>query len=81
VVTAVRSGGDTDTNVAIAGDLLDAVHGRVGVPVQWMDRVTFANCIRNLCPGNENGKLNVFSGAESQCGNDLVGDLLEVDDR
>jgi ADP-ribosylglycohydrolase/fructose-1,6-bisphosphatase/inositol monophosphatase family enzyme len=35
VVATVRRGGDTDTNAAIAGALLGAVHGRSGVPPQW----------------------------------------------
>jgi ADP-ribosylglycohydrolase/fructose-1,6-bisphosphatase/inositol monophosphatase family enzyme len=35
VVRTVRRGGDTDTNAAIAGALLGAVHGRDGVPAQW----------------------------------------------
>jgi ADP-ribosyl-[dinitrogen reductase] hydrolase len=39
IVNTVRLGGDTDTNAAIAGALLGAVHGREGVPRQWRDRV------------------------------------------
>ena len=39
MVDTVRHGGDTDTNGAIAGALLGAVHGRMGVPGQWIDRV------------------------------------------
>lgn len=35
VVATVRRGGDTDTNAAIAGALLGAVHGREAVPPQW----------------------------------------------
>jgi ADP-ribosyl-[dinitrogen reductase] hydrolase len=35
VVATVRRGGDTDTNGAIAGALLGAVHGRDAVPAQW----------------------------------------------
>jgi ADP-ribosylglycohydrolase len=35
VVATVRRGGDTDTNGAIAGALLGAVHGRDAVPRQW----------------------------------------------
>jgi ADP-ribosylglycohydrolase/fructose-1,6-bisphosphatase/inositol monophosphatase family enzyme len=35
VVRTVRRGGDTDTNAAIAGALLGAVHGREAVPAQW----------------------------------------------
>ena len=35
VVETVRCGGDSDTNGAIAGALLGAVHGREAVPAQW----------------------------------------------
>ena len=34
--TAMR-GGDTDTNAAICGALLGAVHGRNAVPGQWVE--------------------------------------------
>ena len=39
VVSTVRRGGDTDTNAAIAGALLGAVHGRESVPAQWRSMV------------------------------------------
>jgi ADP-ribosylglycohydrolase/fructose-1,6-bisphosphatase/inositol monophosphatase family enzyme len=35
LVDTVRAGGDTDTNAAIAGALLGAVHGRDAVPERW----------------------------------------------
>jgi len=35
----VRLGGDTDTNAAIAGALLGAVHGRDAWPLKAVDRV------------------------------------------
>lgn len=35
VVRSVRRGGDTDTNAAIAGALLGAIHGRAAVPARW----------------------------------------------
>jgi ADP-ribosylglycohydrolase len=35
VVETVRAGGDTDTNAAICGALLGAVHGRDAVPTGW----------------------------------------------
>jgi len=35
VVETVHRGGDTDTNAAIAGALLGAVHGRDAIPAQW----------------------------------------------
>jgi ADP-ribosylglycohydrolase len=39
VVDTVARGGDTDTNGAIAGALLGALHGVDAVPFQWRDRV------------------------------------------
>jgi ADP-ribosylglycohydrolase len=39
VVATVRAGGDTDTNAAICGALLGAVHGREAVPAQWRQMV------------------------------------------
>jgi ADP-ribosyl-[dinitrogen reductase] hydrolase len=39
VVDTVMRGGDTDTNAAICGALLGAVHGRSAVPAQWQDCV------------------------------------------
>ncbi|MGE5568414.1 MAG: inositol monophosphatase family protein [Rhodospirillales bacterium] len=46
----VRRGGDTDTNAAIAGALLGAVHGRDSIPAQWIDRVTSCRPLP-VCPG------------------------------
>lgn len=37
VVDTVMRGGDTDTNAAICGALLGAVHGRDAVPGQWIE--------------------------------------------
>jgi ADP-ribosyl-[dinitrogen reductase] hydrolase len=42
VVDSVMRGGDTDTNAAIAGALLGAVHGLEAIPAQWRDKVL--NC-------------------------------------
>jgi ADP-ribosylglycohydrolase/fructose-1,6-bisphosphatase/inositol monophosphatase family enzyme len=39
LVATVRRGGDTDTNGAIAGALLGAVHGRPAVPAQWREMI------------------------------------------
>jgi ADP-ribosyl-[dinitrogen reductase] hydrolase len=38
-VATVMGGGDTDTNAAIAGALLGAVHGAPAIPKQWRDAV------------------------------------------
>ena len=42
VINTVMAGGDTDTNAAIAGALLGAVHGRSAIPAQWEHAVL--NC-------------------------------------
>ena len=42
VVDTVICGGDTDTNAAIAGALLGAVHGKEALPKQWVEKVL--NC-------------------------------------
>lgn len=39
VVATVRAGGDTDTNTAICGALLGAVHGRAAIPAEWQQAV------------------------------------------
>lgn len=39
VVDTVGRGGDTDTNAAIAGALLGAVHGLNAIPAQWIDKL------------------------------------------
>jgi hypothetical protein len=48
VVDTVRSGGDTDTNAAIAGALLGAVHGRDAIPNQWLDRILSCRPIKGI---------------------------------
>ena len=44
VVDTVMRGGDTDTNAAICGALLGAVHGREAIPDRWTE------CLRNCRP-------------------------------
>lgn len=39
VIATVHCGGDTDTNAAICGALLGAVHGREAVPQQWAEAI------------------------------------------
>lgn len=39
IVQTVMAGGDTDTNAAIAGALLGAVHGRNAIPPQWLGSI------------------------------------------
>jgi ADP-ribosylglycohydrolase len=36
LIDTVHSGGDTDTNAAIAGALLGSLHGRVSIPERWV---------------------------------------------
>jgi ADP-ribosylglycohydrolase len=45
IVDTIMRGGDTDTNGAIAGALLGAVHGRKGVPPRWVQTLL---CCRPL---------------------------------
>jgi ADP-ribosylglycohydrolase len=37
IVDTIMRGGDTDTNAAICGALLGAVHGRESIPQRWID--------------------------------------------
>ncbi|MFP4500374.1 MAG: ADP-ribosylglycohydrolase family protein [Candidatus Hydrogenedentota bacterium] len=39
VIDTVMRGGDTDTNAAICGALLGAVHGRDAIPERWVDKI------------------------------------------
>jgi ADP-ribosylglycohydrolase len=46
VVATVMAGGDTDTNGAIAGALLGAVHGAGAVPPRWTRAVLSCRPLR-----------------------------------
>jgi len=48
IINTIRAGGDTDTNAAIAGALLGAVHGRRGIPSQWYERVLTCRTMQDL---------------------------------
>jgi ADP-ribosylglycohydrolase/fructose-1,6-bisphosphatase/inositol monophosphatase family enzyme len=50
LIATVACGGDTDTNAAIAGALLGAVHGLRAWPVSWRDRVLSCRPMQGL-PG------------------------------
>ena len=39
IVDTIMRGGDTDTNAAICGALLGAVHGREAIPDRWIDTI------------------------------------------
>ena len=47
VVQTVMHGGDTDTNAAIAGALLGAVHEPEAIPSQWLRRVLSCRPLAN----------------------------------
>jgi ADP-ribosylglycohydrolase len=59
VVDTVMRGGDTDTNAAIAGALLGAIHGSPAVPRPWMDRVLTCRPMADL-PGVERPRPEVY---------------------
>ncbi len=46
VVDTVGRGGDTDTNAAIAGALLGAIHGREAVPSRWRNKLLVCRALR-----------------------------------
>ena len=48
VVQTVSAGGDADTNAAIAGALLGAVHGRECVPLQWRQMILSCHPVNGL---------------------------------
>ena len=52
VVATVRAGGDTDTNAAICGALLGAVHGREAIPEQWRRMVLSCRPLRGYAMRN-----------------------------
>ncbi len=59
IVDTVMRGGDTDTNAAIAGALLGAVHGCTAIPSQWRDRVVTCRPIAGLA-GVDQPRPRVF---------------------
>jgi len=48
IVDTITRGGDTDTNAAIAGALLGAIHGYSAIPLQWRSKLTTCRPIRGL---------------------------------
>jgi len=58
VVDTVMRGGDTDTNAAICGALLGAVHGVEAIPSQWMEKVL--NCRPERRPGVAHPRPEAF---------------------
>ncbi len=58
IVETVMSGGDTDTNAAITGALLGAVHGREAVPHPWRQMVL--SCRSHAAVGAEHPRPYCF---------------------
>jgi len=58
IVETVMEGGDTDTNAAIAGALLGAVHGREAIPHQWRQMVL--SCRPHAAVGAEHPRPYCF---------------------
>lgn len=48
IADTIMRGGDTDTNAAIAGALLGAIHGRAAIPFQWLDRLLTCRPIQGI---------------------------------
>jgi hypothetical protein len=48
LIGTVMAGGDTDTNGAIAGALLGAVHGREGIPRRYREQVITCRPLREI---------------------------------
>lgn len=61
VVATVGRGGDTDTNAAIAGALLGAVHGREAVPARW--RKSILSC--HAAPGTRRPRPHEYWPADA----------------
>ncbi len=64
----VRRGGDTDTNAAIAGALLGAVHGRDVIPQQWRDRILTCRPIPGLDGVEAAASSRVLAGRRARFG-------------
>src|SRR5213593_1516378 len=48
LIALAQAGGDTDTNAAVAGALLGARYGEVGLPPRWVDLITGVDGIAKL---------------------------------
>jgi len=48
LVSVVEAGGDTDTNGAVAGAILGALHGAEAIPVRWTARIRNADQLVSL---------------------------------
>lgn len=48
LVLVIHAGGDTDTNGAVAGAILGALHGQSGIPERWTERLHNADQLISL---------------------------------
>ena len=48
IIDTVNRGGDTDTNAAICGALLGAVHGRKSIPERWVKKLLICRPLEGL---------------------------------
>ena len=58
IVDTVMRGGDTDTNGAIAGALLGAVHGRQRIPARWVNALL--NCRPTASSGTKHPRRDEY---------------------
>lgn len=72
VIDTVMRGGDTDTNAAICGALMGAVHGLEAIPSQWKDKIL--NCRPERRQGVAHPRPEVFWPVDAL---ELVRRLLE----
>lgn len=74
IVDTVMRGGDTDTNAAICGALLGAVHGFKAIPLQWVE--TVLNCRpKDGLPGIHKPRPECFWPVDAL---ELAGQLLQT---
>ena len=71
----VGLGGDTDTNAAVAGALLGALHGREGLPATWLERL--ADRER---PGDRGPSARRSRGAPNPGGSGRIATMSSPDD-
>jgi len=48
LVAVIQAGGDTDTNGAVAGAILGALHGASSIPDRWVSRIARAEELVSL---------------------------------
>jgi ADP-ribosylglycohydrolase len=48
VLLAVNHGGDSDSTESLAGNLLGLIHGRRGIPSEWLDQLELRDVIARV---------------------------------